>query len=1160
MEERKTALGNFEHILLKLEAFSKKYYTKLLVKGILLFLTFGLLLFLLVTGAEYVLWLSPTIRLVLFFGFLLALIGLGYRYILVPISYLIKLKKGINEKQASEIIGKHFPKIGDRLLNLLELSESAEKSDLLLAAIEQRSLELKPLPFTEAVNLKESWLYGRYLIIPILILGLVWVSGSIADFFGSYSRVVNYDVAYAPPAPFQFLLKNEKLSVLEDNPMRILVNTSGDVLPESVFIEVNGERRLMQRRTGNEHELTLEPPITNFSFRFVANEVMSRQYDVEAVKVPAITDFRMKIEYPKYLALRTKEISGTGNVTVPEGSKITWLLEGLNTTEIEFITKDTVELFEKDKGQFQYSKTLFSPMEYELTTSNEQVHHYERLGYRLDVIKDAMPEIRVEQLLDSLRPNEAYFSGGASDDKGISRVSLVYYESGLPDTQKRLELMRPKSNVAQFYYTFPSGLAINEGKVYELYFEVKDNDGLRNGKIAKSQVFRTTLLDDKQLEERELNNQESLIKGLGKSLEELGKQNEELERINEQQRQEDNLQFKDKQRIKQFLNRQKQQEELMEKFSQELKNNLEKKEGTDEVNELLQERLERQELEAKKNQKLLEELEKVADKIEKEDLKKRLEELAKSQSSGKRNLEQLVELTKRYYVTEKAAQLGQKLDELAKEQEVVSEKKASKKGSKAEQEGLNDEFEKLSKELDELKGDNRSLKKPMDFDFNKNQQESIKKDQKDALNEIDKIHSDDVPGSEEEKKKSENRASQRQKSAAQKMKELSEKLQEGMSGAGGGSGVVEDAEMLRQILDNLITFSFKQENLLDKVSENSIEIGEFSSTVRKQKELRQLFEHVDDSLFSLSLRRAELSEFVNEQITEVYYNVDKALESVADNQIYQAASYQQYVLSASNSLADFLANILDNMQQSMMSGQGQGQGQGFQLPDIIKKQEELKERIEGGSESGSEGQKSEGESGQKGEQSGEGQEGNKGEQQGGKDGKKGEGKEGNNGENRENGTSNRNSNGGNGTGETEAELKEIYEIYQEQQTIRRALEEQLKNIIETDERELAKRLVLQMEQFENELLENGITKRTENRMNHIQHQLLKLENASLKQGRKKERESNTNKRDYSTPILTKPELLDQRSNEVEILNRQALPLRPDYQNRVKEYFGNGNQL
>ncbi len=1154
-------MGNFEHIVAKLETFSKKYYTKVLTKGILLFSTFGLLLFLMVTGAEFLLWLSPTVRLVLFFGFFLAVVVLAYQYIIVPIFYLLKVRKGIDEKQASTLIGKHFPKIGDRLLNLLELSESPEKSDLLLAAIEQRSAELKSLPFSEAVNLKDSLRYGRFLIIPLLLIGVVWASGSIAEFVSSYKRVVNYDVAYEPPAPFQFVLQNEKLSVLEDNPMTISVIMAGETLPESVVIELDEGPMLMQNKGGGIHEFVVQPPITDFTFRFRANEVASRVYDVEAIKVPAITDFTLNIDYPGYLKLNDKEIRGTGNITVPEGSRITWSLEGINTTGIEFITADTIIAFERAEEKFKYSNRVFDAIQYELATSNDKVNQYERLGYRLNVVKDQSPQIRVEQLQDSLQPNEMYFSGAVSDDNEVSKVDLVYYFAESPKDKNRLALLRPNSNVAQFYYTFPSGVPVQKGKDYEFYFEARDNDGLRWGKVAQSQIFKTAILDDKQLKDKQIQNKEALIKNFNKGLDDLQKQNEELREINTEQKQEGNLEYRDKERIKQFLNKQKQQEQLMEKFSRDLRNNLQEEQRSDEQNQLLQERLERQELEAKKNQKLLEELEKVADKIEREELKKRLEELSKSQSSGKRNLEQLLELTKRYYVTEKAAQLGQKLDALSKEQEELSKLRLGEDFSNKEQEKLNGEFNDISKELDELKGDNRALKKPMDLDYNKNQQESIRKDQEDALEEINRHQGEQKTSADSrERKEIENRAAQKQKSAAQKMKELSEGLQNSMSGAGGGSSIVEDAEMLRQILDNVITFSFEQENLLEVVNQN-VEIGEFSSTVRKQKELQQLFEHVDDSLFSLSLRRAELSEFVNEQITEVYYNVDKALESIADNQIYQAASYQQYVLNASNSLADFLADILDNMQQSMMSGQGQGQGEGFQLPDIIKKQGDLQEKMEEGSESGDQGEQGKGQSGQQGRGSGEGQEGENGEQggsqNGGNTGQEGEGQSGNEGEN---GGSKEGLEGGNGQGITEAQLKEIYEIYQEQQTIRKALEEQLKNIIDADKRDLAKKLTLQMEQFENELLENGITERTENRINQIQHQLLKLENAALKQGEKKERESDTNKRDYSAPILTKPELLVPKNNEIEILNRQALPLRPDYQNKVKEYFGNGNQL
>lgn len=100
---------------------------------------------------------------------------------------------------------------------------------------------------------------------------------------------------------------------------------------------------------------------------------------------------------------------------------------------------------------------------------------------------------------------------------------------------------------------------------------------------------------------------------------------------------------------------------------------------------------------------------------------------------------------------------------------------------------------------------------------------------------------------------------------------------------------------------------------------------------------------------------------------------------MADNQVYQGgASYQKYVLNASNSLAVFLARILDNMQQSMMGGQGQGKGKGFQLPDIIQSQQQLQEKMSGKGQS----------SGRESSGSGESEGSSKGEGGGGKDGKK----------------------------------------------------------------------------------------------------------------------------------------------------------------------------
>jgi hypothetical protein len=1139
-------LDSYNNILDKLNHFSKKYYTKLLIKGGLLFLAFGALYFMAILGVEYLFWLNSEGRFVLLLLFLLVEAFLLYYYIAVPIFHLLKLKKGISYKEASLLIGKHFEEVGDKLYNLLDLAEDSNKTELLLASIQQRSDNLTIVPFSGAINLRESYKYLKYLVIPVLSLVILWISGNIGTFFGSYERVINYDTAYEPPAPFTFRLLTGDLEVLEDSSVTLQVATEGNVQPTEAYIVVNGKELLLQK-TNDLYEFTFTPPLSSAKFYFMANDIKSRVYELKSLKTPSIQLFEITLDYPAYTKKPSDTLKGSGNAIFPEGTRVSWTIEGANTEEIVLIGQDTTMAFYKKDNSFSLDKTIYNEFHYALATSNKNVTNYERLEYHFRVIKDAFPSISANKFIDSLSPNVAYFAGEASDDYAISSIKLVCHADDDKEDKQLLILGEPDSNYNQFYYTFPTGLNLQEGRTYNYYFEVTDNDAVHGGKTSKTEIFTTSILDVNEMKNRELDTQRSLIEGMDKTLEKFRKQEESLKEINNDQREKNSLNFNDQMQVKEFLRKQQDQEQLMQKFSRQLKDNLETDDKDDKLGKMLKERLERQEIEAKKNEKLLEELNKIADKIDKEELSRKLEELGKKQQNSKRNLEQLLELTKRYYVTEKAAQLAKDLEELAEKQELLS-KREKEELDPGPQEDLNKNFEELARELEDLQKDNKDLKKPLELKIDQKKGEGVKEDQQKALDELNKNIEEKLANEANRDRSAEN-AKQKQKSAAQKIREISEDLSSAGS-AGGESTITEDAEMLRQILDNLVTFSFKQEKLFDQLESSDYDMANYSGSVRKQKELRNLFEHIDDSLFALSLRRAELSEFVNEQITEVYYNIDKSLESIADNRIYQGAAYEQYVLSASNSLADFLADLLDNMQQSMKMGAGSGNPKdGFQLPDIIKAQGELKEKMGQMGESGKEGNKGEeGEGqkvGQKGEKNGQGED-NKGnsEQEG-----SGNENEGNGGEN------GKGENGAAGEGGiSEEEMRELYEIYKEQEYLKQQLEKQLADMMKAGDKNLALKLIKQMEDFQNDLLENGITQRTRDKMNFIEHQLLKLENAALKQGQKEERESQRSIKEYQNPVLTRPQALENYRNEIEILNRQALPLRQNFQERVRSYF------
>ncbi|HOD11280.1 MAG TPA: hypothetical protein PKH91_11090, partial [Flavobacterium sp.] len=136
----------------KLEAFIKKFYTNELLRGTIFFVGIGLLYFLFTLFVEYFLWLKPTARTVLFWTFIAVELFLLLRFILFPLFKLFKLHKGIDYNEASKIIGSHFNEVGDKLTNFLQLSEDKNKSELLLASIDQKANTLQPVPFSNAVN------------------------------------------------------------------------------------------------------------------------------------------------------------------------------------------------------------------------------------------------------------------------------------------------------------------------------------------------------------------------------------------------------------------------------------------------------------------------------------------------------------------------------------------------------------------------------------------------------------------------------------------------------------------------------------------------------------------------------------------------------------------------------------------------------------------------------------------------------------------------------------------------------------------------------------------------------------------------------------------------------------------------------------------------
>jgi len=1114
-------LDGYKHIQLKLEGFVRKYYTNELIKGTILFFSLGLIYFLLTLLIESFLWLNATSRTLLFWLVVFVELSLIIKFIAIPIAKLLKLKEGISHEEASKIIGKHFPKVNDKLLNVLQLDKESSKTELLIASINQKARELSPIPFKLAINFKANLKYLRYAAIPLLIIMVSVSTGNFNMFSDSFDRVIHYKTAYEPPAPFQFYVVNNNLNAIENSNFKLYVTVSGEAIPDNIEIQYHKESYFLQQKKAGEFEYEFSKIKEDVRFVLTANGIISKPYHLQVIQAPSLLSFEMVLNFPKYTKKQTKVLKSTGNALVPEGTEVIWNLKTKSTEAVQLLSKDTMGFSKTNNDLFQLSKRVFNHLDYSLSTSNSHLKNHENLAFNIEVVKDEYPEINLKMEIDSVDLQTLYFHGQLSDDYGFSKLQMVYFPTDNETQINRIQLPVSSSNIGEFFTTFPDNLNIQEGVSYSLYFQVFDNDDSHHFKNTKSSTYIYRKRTKEEEEQKKLNQQIETIKDLNNSLKKIDEQEKQLEELSKTQKEKSELNFNDKKKLESFLKRQKQQDELMKNFNEQLKNNLEEfqkdniKEDT--FKEDLKNRLAENEKQLKEDEKLLNELEKLKEKINKEEFSQKLEQLAKQNKNKKRSLQQLLELTKRFYVAKKLEKLKEQLTKQAIDQEKLSNEK-SENNTKEKQDSLNKEFEDFVKNLEELEKDNKSLKNPIDIPRDKLDENEVKTEQNKASEELQNQDKNESLDKEEQSPKEDSplkKAQKSQKNAAKKMMQMSQRMQQSMQ-MSGGEQLQEDAEMLRQILDNVLLFSFDQESLMNQFKAVDVNHNNYAKFLRAQSGLREHFKHIDDSLFALSLRQPKLSEMVNKEITEVYFNMDKSITQLAENQMIQGISNQQFTIMAANNLANFLSDVLDNMEEQLNPSPGKGKGNSdMQLQDIIMTQEELKKMMENGLKEGDKGKPKDGNSKEDGKQPGQSQ--------------------------------------GDNEGEGDMMNGKLFEIYQQQQELRQALEERLskegKNGQESN-------LLKNMEDIELDLLNKGFTNETLQKMKALEHQLLKLENATFQQGEDNKRESKTNKETFSGNKDSTIQKAKQYFKTTEILNRHALPLQQNFKLKVQNYFKN----
>lgn len=1094
----------------KLDEFIRKYYRNKCLRGGLISVGIICAGLLGVSVLEYLGRFDVLGRTILFYSVLVALVVVLYALLLSPLLKLLRLGAIISHEEASKIIGEHFPEIKDKLLNTLQLqgqlSLEGAGNDLLLASIERRTEELRPVPFVNAIDLKSNLVYLKYSSISLAIIACVLLlkPGVISE---PAERIIQHRSAFVQPAPFRFEVVSSPLACPKGGSFEFLVRVVGETVPSTVYLVDEGGRYRMERVNDGVFSFTFSNIYSDKNFKCTANGVDSPNYTLLALPVPSVREYSIVATPPAYTGLDKIVQTNHGDLFLPEGSVVEWDVTVLDAERLSLRFSDTVLLAQQVVGgRFNASLQASSSSPYWMVASNNELGAVDSLRFSLGVISDARPVITVAEVEDSISRGLRYFSGNTSDDYGFSRLRFVYRVSGETEFE-RITLDLPRGKSDSFYYTWDiSGLGLMAGQSVEYWFEVTDNDSYNGPKSSKTATRVFSAPSEEELKDEVENANEEIEYSLSDALRQAAELKEEIDAFKERLREERELDWKDERALEELVKKQEELQKTIESLSQANENKNSRRNEFSKQEERILEK--QQQLQKLMEEVMSDELKKLYDQMQEmlqdlspEELQEQLDQMDVGQEALEKELDRALEQFKQLEWEVKMEDAISELKELAeKQKDLASETKSSETPSEElqkKQEELNKEFEEVTKELEELRKMNDDLKNPNSMMDSKSEEESIKKSQQESSDDLEK-----------DKKK---KAAEKQEKAAEEMDKMAQQM-ESMMSQEEEEELEEDMDALRALLENIISLSFEEEALMNEINHTDALDPRYIELGQAQRNLKDDAKMVEDSLYALSLRVVQIASAVNREIGLVNHHMEKALGGFGDRETASIATNQQYVMTSFNNLALLLDEALKQMQNQKECKNpgtgncnkpgGSGKKPSAKAGDIKKMQEALGKQLE--------------------EMKSKMDGANKGESQ---------------------------SRGGQMS-------KQLAEMAAQQAALRELAKKRAQELNEDGSgagSEMQK-IAEEMEELERDLLNREVDAGTIERFNDIMTRLLEAEEADRIRGEKDERKSRTGNQGLHPKNPQNSDYLRFRSNEIELLKTVPADLSPFYRDKVGTYF------
>jgi hypothetical protein len=930
---------DFNILVKKIDAFRKRYHLYQFLRGLILFLIVFVILFLLINLLEYQLYMPSAWRRIMFITSVIFLSLIFFRYVFFSVLQLSGILETLNYKKASHLIKGLLPDVKDKLINVLELHDNTEtlySSDITQAAISQKISELRVFDFSKAVSMKNIKTLMTYFAASFILVVIIHLFNS-SLFFESGNRIIKYNQQFVKPSPYTFVWDNPVNGIQKGSSYTIKLKCEGTDIPSVMYLNIGGNNYLMNFSGSDVFEYEIVSLINPINFYFTDLKYLSENYLIDIIPVPVVNSFITEIEPPAYTSLSKLRMENVGDMQVPKGSIVKWIFDVYDTDSLIVIVngKDTLITERENRNRFSVARRFLQPSMYEIKVRNQKTSYESIMNFRIDIIEDMFPEIKLTQITDSSRITRLYFRGSIHDDYGFSNLKF-HVNIDVEDSSFTIPFNRyvmPQ----EFYYSVDLQDYNLKNQTINYYFSVTDNDGVNGPKTTTSESYSFHFPDRVELTEKqseEFNKIEDLLKESQQIADELRNDLKELQLKNLNS----NISDWEKSRLAEdLMNKKNDLEQVLEQIEKSYKNlNNYNNTFNEQSSEMLQKQQQIQDLLedvlTDELKKLLEEFSELAREFNDQRLNELSKQMDLSFDDLSKQLDRNLQMLKKMKIEQNLQGVIDQVKEMEQKQADAAKDAAGNESlDELQNEMISDhqEMENVEQQLNQILEENEQLDKPINFDEFKNEFNEIKENIRNSLQEL--------------QQNNRRNSSKSMQDTSEKLKNMAFSMQQ-MLNMSTMQQNMENIQNLKQILKNLLVLSFDQEDVLRGVSTTSGSDPMVIRLTRKQRDLMTQSEVIKDSLYALARRAPQIGNVVNNELMSMSINLNRSSELMNEGLNSQALTNQQLVITATNNLALMLSEVLQQMEDMMnnpQDGEGDAQGgQGGKQMGMMKEQSE----------------------------------------------------------------------------------------------------------------------------------------------------------------------------------------------------------------------------